>query len=345
MSIAIAMAPTAAIATATIAFGITTTAAVATSITITITTPIAITRITVACTRQCVRLLRMITNRRRQSVKKHTATTSNTALELRRRAEADRQQEESSRLARKDAERRAALDDLEAQRSLEAARADAAAKRIQELEASRLARKEAEASRLAAAREMHDKQWMQVRYPLELANRLIAWRSALTHDQVVVWKGRISHLVRSGRTQQTVETPYWWTEDTRLTCALGSVRGVDGQRHSVRSSKDFEWLLFNNGFAAYSHNDAIHMLHRLWDKVCPDGRCLLQGRYQAGILLHECQYVVEKAFVHGIFLMYRILGNGWLPGEFVWPPVPPPVPPVPPPAPLAAAPPVPPAAP
>ena len=264
-------------------------------------------------------------------MKKHTATTSNTALELRRRAVADREQEEARRLARKDATRRAALDDLEAQRSVEAARADAAAKRIQEVEASRLARKEAEASRLAAAREMHDKHWLQVRYPLELANQLIAWRSALTHDDVVVWKARITHLVRSGRTVQTVKVPYWWTEDTRLTCALGTVRGVDGQRHSVRSSKDFEWLLFDQGFAASSHNDAIYMLQRLWDKVCPDGRCLLQDRYRAGVLLHESQYVVEKAFVHGVFLMYSFLGNGWLPGEFQWPPVPPP-------APLAAAP-------
>lgn len=324
MPIAIDMSTTIIIAIAVSAFAIAITIAIITSIAITIAIPIAIAIIIVVCQLRCVRLLRIITKRRTQSVKKQAATASNTALELRRRAAADREQEQASRLARKDAERRAALDDLEAQRALEVARADAAAKRIQEVEASRLARKEAEASRLAASQEMQHKHWMQVRYPLELANRLIAWRSALTHDDVVVWKARITHLVRSGRTVQTVNAPYWWTEDTRLTCALGTVLGVDGQRHSVRCSKDFEWLLFNKGFAASSHNDAIHMLHRLWDKVCPDGRCLLQSRYQTGNLLHESQYVVEKAFVHGVFLMYRFLGNRWLPGEFTWPPAPPP---------------------
>ena len=270
-----------------------------------------------------MRLLRVVAQRRVQAVKKRAATTSNTALELRRQAEDDRAREQARRDERKELERRAALADLEAQRALEAARADAAAERRRELEASRLARSEEAARKEKAAREMQDKQWLQARYPLELAERLIAWRAALTPDQSASIKFRIRSVLRFGRTQQTVNAPYFWTEDTRLTCTMGSVLGVDKARHSVRSSKDFEWTLFNSGYAPSCHNDAIHMLHRLWDRVCPDGHCLVQGRYHAAILLHEQQYVVEKAFLHGIFLMYSFLGEGWMPGAFVWPPVPP----------------------
>ena len=234
-----------------------------------------------------MRLLRVVAQRRVQAVKKRAATTSNTALELRRQAEDGRAQEQARRAERKELERRAALADLEAQRALEAARADAAAERRRELEASRLARSEEAARKEKAAREMQDKQWLQVRYPLELVERLMRWQAALTDDQKASFKYRIRSVVRFGRTKQTVKAPYFWTEDTRFTCEIGSVLGVDRVRHSVRSSKDFEWILFNNGYAASCHNDAIHMLHRLWDRVCLDGRCLVQGRYFAAILLHE----------------------------------------------------------
>ena len=64
-------------------------------------------------------------------------------------------------------------------------------------------------------------------------------------------------------------------------------------------------------------------MNRLFGRLVLDGEKLFQAtsRYTAHILLHENLYVAEKAFVHGVWLMYQWIGAGWLPeGEFRWPP-------------------------
>ncbi len=166
------------------------------------------------------------------------------------------------------------------------------------------------ASQAKAARAAEDARWLQVDFPLDLANKMMAWRRGLTPDQEAGLKARISHLVRFQRCDQTVVVPYFWTEDARFTSVLGNVLGVDRARHSVRCSKSFEWLLFRHSWAYDSHNDATHMLHRLWDRVVPDGRLLFQCRYTCGVLLHDNQYVMEKAFIHGVFFVAQVDWRG-----------------------------------
>jgi len=180
-----------------------------------------------------LRLLRVIVQRRTMAVKKREATTSGTALELRRQAEADRVQEQERRAERRALEHRAALEDAEAKRALEAAKADAAAERRREVEACRLARAEEDARKQRDARAAEDARWQQVEFPFEVANQLIAWGMALIPDQEASLKARITHLVRFGRIMQTVQAPYFWDEDTRFTSALGNVLGVDKARRSV----------------------------------------------------------------------------------------------------------------
>ena len=234
------------------------------------------------------------------AVKKNEATTSGTALELRKQAEADRAREQQRRDERRSLEHRAALEDVEAKRALETAKAEAAAERRREIETCRLARLEEDERNAKRARASEDARWLQVEFPLEVCNRLIAWRAALTPDQVTSLKARIAHLVRFRRLKP-VKAPYFWDEDVRFTSALGNVLGVDKGRHCVRCSKSFEWILYKESWAAYGSNDAIHQLHRLWDRVVPDGHCLFQGRFTSAILLHDNQYVMEKAFVNGFF--------------------------------------------
>ena len=262
----------------------------------------------------------MITSRRRMAKKKEVATSTGTALELRRLAAEDRALEQQRRDERRELERRAALDDAEAKIALETAKGDAAEKRRRELEACRLAALEEDNRKAKIARAAEDARWLQVDFPLKVCSQLLEWRAALTPDQVASFKARITHLIRFHRLVP-IETPFFWNEDVRFTSFLGNVLGVDKARHSVRCSKSFEWVLYKNSWAAGSPNDAISQLHRLWDRVVPDGRCLFQGRFTAAILLHDNQYVMEKAFVHGVYVMYRWLGVGWLPGgEFTWPP-------------------------
>ena len=268
-----------------------------------------------------LRLLRVVSSRRSMAIKKQAATSSHTALELRRQADEDRRREQTKRAERRELERRAAREDIDAQRLLLDAKSAASAERRKEIEASRLARLEEDRRKAKVARATEDARWLQVTYPLELANRLIAWRRGLPDADVASIKARIAFLVRFGRTSHTISVPHFWTEDKRFTSHLGNVLGVDKVRHSVRSSKDFEWLLFNNSFALGNPNDATYMLQRLLGRICPDGHLLFRTRYTSAILLHDNQYVVEKAFVQGVFLLNKWLGAGWLPdGAFVWPP-------------------------
>ena len=122
-------------------------------------------------------------------------------------------------------ERRAALEDAEAKRAVELAKADAAAERRREMEVSRLARLEEDARREKAARAMEDARWLQVTFPLEVANKMIAWRQALTPDQEASVKARVSHLVRFQRCNTTVAVPFFWTQDTSLPACWGMSAG------------------------------------------------------------------------------------------------------------------------
>ena len=266
-------------------------------------------------------LLRVVSQRREMSIKKKEAACTDTAKELRRRAEAEQAVVRKQREDQRDVERRALLEEAGAKRALAEAQERAASERRMELEASRLDRREQEEHRKKVARLARDAQWLQAEYPKTLAEKLLAWRRALSADIVTAVRSRIDFLVFFKRCSGSVACPHLWDEDRRFTSALGSVTGPDRARHAVRCSKTFEWLLFENKWACGVSHDATYMLLRLIERILPNGRLLFGTRYTAQILLHDNQYVVEKAFVHAVFLMYKWLGLGWLPGNWVWPPV------------------------
>ena len=265
-------------------------------------------------------LLRIVSQRREMSIKKKEAACTATAKELRRAAEADQAAMRKQREEQRELERRAALEETGAKRALAEAQGKAASERRKELEASRLDRFEQEEQRKKLARLAQDAQWLQAVYPKTLAERLLAWRKALPADAETAVRARIDFLVSFKRTSSTAACPYLWDEDRRFTSALGNVTGPDRARHAVRCSKTFEWLLFENKWASGLPYDATYMLLRLIERILPNGRALFATRYTAQVLLHDNQYVVEKAFVNAVFLMYRWLGPGWLPGQWEWPP-------------------------
>ena len=121
-------------------------------------------------------------------------------------------------------ERRAALEDAEAKRAVELAKADAAAERRREMEVSRLAHLEEDARREKAARAMEDARWLQVTFPL-VANKMIAWRQALTPDQEASVKARVSHLVRFQRCNTTVAVPFFGLRTHALPACWGMSAG------------------------------------------------------------------------------------------------------------------------
>lgn len=265
-------------------------------------------------------LLRLVSQRREMSIKKKEAACTATAKELRRRAEADQAVLRKQRDDQRELERLAALEEAGAKKALAEAQERAASERRKELEASRLDRREQEEQRKKVARLARGAQWLQAVFPTELADKLLAWRRALSAEAETAVRSRIDFLVSFKRCDSSVACPHLWDEDRRFTSALGAVIGPDRARHSVRCSKTFEWLLFQKNWACGVPNDATYMLLRLIDRIVPNGKALFATRYTGQVLMHENQYVVEKAFVNAVFLMYRWLGPGWLPGQWMWPP-------------------------
>ena len=144
-------------------------------------------------------LLRVVTARRAQAVKKREAACTDTAAELRRRALEDQAAENA---------RRAELRDLERQAALEDAKAKAAAERRKELEACRLDREEQDAHRKKMARAVEDAKWRQVDFPHGLAQKLLDWRRGLPRQVEQDLRSRVDFLVRFKRCDGKVACPH-----------------------------------------------------------------------------------------------------------------------------------------
>ena len=266
-------------------------------------------------------LLRLISQRKKASVEKAAACSSGIALALRKRAELERAQADAQRQERRELERAAALQDAGAKRALEEAKAEAARERRETLETARSLRREDDARKAHQARLLEETKWLQADFLLALVERLSAWRRGLSPEQVTAFKARVGYLVERGRTAQSAVLPHLWTEDTRFTNAIGNVQGPDHSHHPARCSKNFEWILYRQNWAAGSPNDATWMLGRLFSRLIPDGISLFRARWTVQVLMHENQYVVEKAFVAGVFLASKWLRHEWLPdGLHSWPP-------------------------
>ena len=267
-------------------------------------------------------LLRICSRRRVHAQKKRAAAGSDTAKELRRKAEEEAAAWQQKRLEMREIERRAKLDEAGAKEKYEAARAKAAEERRKEVEARGLERREQEEQRQKLARQSQDAYWLQVEFPQALAKKLLRWRSKLKKDEFEATQARVDFLASFRRCNSSSQTcPHLWDEDKRLTSALGAVTGPDKTRHAVRCSKAFEWVLYEDNWAAgVPHSDACFMLGKLLERILPNGKKLFSTRFTTQVLLHDNMYVVEKAFLNAVFLMYQWLGPGWLPGQWNWPP-------------------------
>ena len=189
-------------------------------------------------------LLRCLSKRRCMSEEKKIVGQTAASQALSAAAAKDRETEQQRRLVRKDLEHRAAQEDLAAKTALEAARADAARQRGAALDAARLAKEQEEQRRSRIEHARANAKWLEVDYPLVLAERLLAWRKSLTSGQVASLKGRVEYLVQYRDTTKNVLVPHWWTEASPVfACSLVAMEGPDKRRQMVKCTKGFEWLL------------------------------------------------------------------------------------------------------
>ena len=128
-------------------------------------------------------------------------------------------------------------------------------------------------------------------------------------------------MVATGRCLRNTALPDLWDEEPSLSRIFGTIRGEGRTRIAVRCPRDFEWLVFQNRWAAEHSEDAALMLAKLWGKLWPSSSVMFCRRYTAAQLITAADGQVQKAFVHSVILMSKWLGPEGFPcGVFVWPP-------------------------
>ena len=272
-------------------------------------------------------LLRMVLRELRQSNMKRANDSKPEAARLRKIAREEQASVQAARTERRELERKAALNDLEAQTKLEQAKKQSAMARQDALLASATLRREELQRQEAEARARKVAVWLQVRFPVALAHRLLAYRQGLTPEAETSLKKRVEALAGTQQVTRHVDMITLWRNDKSLswTSCYTCLAGNGCKRTPVRCTRDFEWVLFGKAWAIEKKDtDAALALARLIDRICPNGSHLFSRRYTTKWLLENCDCVAHQAFVRAVILLSKWLGRHHFPeGIFDWPPTPP----------------------
>jgi hypothetical protein len=162
---------------------------------------------------------------------------------------------------------------------------------------------------------------LQTHYPVILFQDALKWRGGLTEVDANTLRLFVHNLLRTGRVLREAHVPPLWISDSSLSNVVGTIRLPGARPTPVRCGKQFEWTLFEGHWATEVRVEVGLALQRLFDKVVPDGNSLLARRYPPAVLLELCDFDVAKAFVYGMILMSKWLGEVRFPvGVHVWPP-------------------------
>ena len=153
--------------------------------------------------------------------------------------------------------------------------------------------------------------------------RCLSARRRLNDGQRMVLREAIDQIVQKRHCMRTATVPHLWDDDVSFSRSVGHVTSDQGHRIVARAPRDFEWILFKEGWASESRDDAAIMLQKLIERLVPDASRMLNRRYTVNMLITVNHGYVHKAFVHAIILLSKWLGEKKLPvGVHKWPPPP-----------------------
>ena len=115
--------------------------------------------------------------------------------------------------------------------------------------------------------------------PTTIGKHALALAGELDSGDEMALAAHVRAVTRTQRCLRTTEVPFLWDDDVSLTHTIGQLAGVNGERRAARCSKDFEWLLFRDAWAAESGDDAAVMMLRLLERVMPECRNMFTRRY------------------------------------------------------------------
>ena len=174
----------------------------------------------------------------------------------------------------------------------------------------------------ALARNRRQRRWLQTKYPVELARKLLAWRADLTPQAERELAMFTQSLLRTQRCERHTEVPMLWEAEKALTTQRGHILMQSNKHVPVRCTSDFEWILFGRAWASEKRApDAGLQLSKLLDSICPRASAMCQRRWNPRVVFEACDFVAPKAFVHTIILLSKWLGQDRFPeGVHYWPP-------------------------
>ena len=253
---------------------------------------------------------------------------------LRKRAEAEFTAAEERRKANVESTRRRAREEWD--RKAEAARLQAAAdeRRIQSLNLLAEQRQEKQRLRKQEERQKVQERWLQVEFPVELARRCIDWYAALS--QIPKHKERYTRIIVDRMKDKIFERRLvvrdLWdpVKDYSINWCQHVVReSMDGRRegtsHWVKCSAAFHEITNEVlGDGAGGHRHAPGVLEKIFKKIIPKGDVIFGpgSRTSGNFLLGHNDFIIEKAFVYGVYCLSKWLGQELFPQGIygVWPP-------------------------
>lgn len=128
--------------------------------------------------------------------------------------------------------------------------------------------------------------------------------------------------VPMGRCLRPTVWPKLWDPDRALSNVVGDVLMPGGRRVQVRCTRPFEWALFQEHWAQEALSpEPARALVVLFDQIVPHGSDLLGRQFPPRLLLEHAGFEAHHAFVVGVILISKWLGEDLFPrGVYSWPP-------------------------
>ena len=254
---------------------------------------------------------------------------------LRKKAEAEFAAAEERKRANIESKRRRAREDWDQKK--EAARLQAAADdlRIQHLKLLAEQRREKQRLRKLEERQKVQERWLQIEFPVELARRCMDWYAALSQDRKSQkrYAGIMEDRIKDKIFERRLAVRDLWTpvKEFSLNWCQHVVREcMDGRKegttHWVKCSAGFNEIInevLGDG-AEGGRRYAPGVLGHIFKKIIPKGDVIFgpKSRTSGNFLLGHNDFIIEKAFVYGVYCLSKWLGQELFPPGIygVWPP-------------------------
>ena len=186
-----------------------------------------------------------------------------------------------------------------------------------------------EEQRQAKIRVKRHRNWLQTRYPAELADRCIQMYTKSMSPKIKhAFRMLVNRHLHSGSFKRHLFIDNLWEWDKNLTTHWGSTKAFHdkGPVRNVHCGLHFAAIIDSYAPQELGTADVRDVLSRLLDQCVPFSDKIFLGNYGVMKLLHINDYIIEKTFVYAIFCLSKWLGHthfNWGIG-LKWPPSPPP---------------------